>query len=45
MLNHVITWSIRHRYLVIVGNLVLAIAGVIAFAHLPMDAFPDTTPV
>ncbi|TPW17374.1 MAG: cobalt-zinc-cadmium resistance protein CzcA [bacterium] len=45
MLNHVITWSIRHRYLVIAANLVLAIAGAIAFAHLPMDAFPDTTPV
>jgi len=45
MLNHVITWSIRHRYLVITGNLLLAITGIIAFAHLPMDAFPDTTPV
>jgi len=45
MLNQIIAWSIRHRYLVILGNLALAITGGIAFAHLPMDAFPDTTPV
>mgnify|MGYP000511513655 CR=1 FL=1 len=45
MLNSIINWSIRHRYLVIFGNLVLAVVGGFAFLHLPMDAFPDTTPV
>jgi heavy metal efflux system protein len=45
MLNRIITFSIEHRVLVILGSLVLALAGVVAFVRLPIDAFPDTTPV
>ncbi len=45
MLNHVIHWSIRHRVGVLFGGAVLAALGVHAFLRLPLDAFPDTTPV
>jgi cobalt-zinc-cadmium resistance protein CzcA len=44
-LHHVIRGSIRHRRLVVLGGLVLAAIGVSAFLRLPIDAFPDTTPV
>ncbi len=45
MLNHVIRWSVRHRLAVFIGGLVLAAVGALAFLRLPIDAFPDTTPV
>jgi len=45
MLDAVISWSLRHRPLVIVLSLVVVVAGVRALAKLPIDAFPDTTPV
>ncbi len=45
MLDAVITWSLRHRLVVVVAWLAISLAGVIAYARLPIDAFPDTTPV
>ncbi len=45
MLNRVIHWSLSHRLVVIVAWLLVAVLGVIAFLRLPLDAFPDTTPV
>jgi cobalt-zinc-cadmium resistance protein CzcA len=45
MLDAVITWSLRHRLVVIAVWLAIAVAGVIAYQRLPIDAFPDTTPV
>jgi cobalt-zinc-cadmium resistance protein CzcA len=45
MLNRVIHWSVRHRLAVVLGGLVLAAMGVYAFQRLPIDAFPDTTPI
>ncbi|MBT3211915.1 MAG: efflux RND transporter permease subunit, partial [Planctomycetaceae bacterium] len=45
MLNTIITWSLNHRFLVIALTLVLVAAGVNALIRLPVDAFPDTTPV
>ena len=44
-LNAIIGWSLRHRSVVVVGWLALAFVGAISFLRLPMDAFPDTTPV
>lgn len=41
----VIRWSLRHRGVVLVGWALIALAGVLAFLRLPLDAFPDTTPV
>ncbi len=41
----VIRWSLRHRGIVLVAWVLIAVAGVLAFSRLPLDAFPDTTPV
>jgi heavy metal efflux system protein len=45
MLGAVITWALRHRLVVILAWLGVIIAGLFAFQRLPIDAFPDTTPV
>jgi cobalt-zinc-cadmium resistance protein CzcA len=45
MLNRIITWSLEHCWLVIVLSLILAASGIRALRRLPIDAFPDTTPV
>jgi heavy metal efflux system protein len=45
MLDAVITWSLRHRALVLLATAALIAVGALAFARLPIDAFPDTTPV
>ena len=45
MFNRIITWSLEHRLLVIVLALVLMATGIEALFRLPIDAFPDTTPV
>jgi Cu(I)/Ag(I) efflux system membrane protein CusA/SilA len=41
MIERLIEWSIRNRVLVIVAGLVLAVWGVYAVYHTPMDAIPD----
>jgi heavy metal efflux system protein len=45
MLETIITWSLKHRLLVIALTLIVAGTGVYTVLHLPVDAFPDTTPV
>ena len=40
----IIAGSIRHRVAVLAATLVVALAGVWAFATLTTDAFPDLTP-
>ncbi|MHC4063662.1 MAG: efflux RND transporter permease subunit [Planctomycetota bacterium] len=45
MLDAVITWSLGHRFLVIALACGLVLTGAYSLAHLPIDAFPDTTPV
>ena len=45
MLNRIITWSLDHRLLVVGLALALGAVGVQALLQLPIDAFPDTTPV
>jgi len=45
MLNKVIHWSLNHRLWVIVAWCFIAVLGAVAFLRLPLDAFPDTTPV
>lgn len=45
MLNAIITWSLRNRLVVGLGWLGIVVAGMLAFRRLPIDAFPDTTPV
>jgi cobalt-zinc-cadmium resistance protein CzcA len=45
MLTRTIEWSLRNRWFVLAASGVLLVAGVFAFRALPIDAFPDTTPV
>ncbi|MCH7871492.1 MAG: CusA/CzcA family heavy metal efflux RND transporter [Planctomycetes bacterium] len=45
MLNAIIYWSLRHRFLVIAIAVGLAVTGAFSLSRLPIDAFPDTTPV
>ena len=45
MLDAIITWSLNHRFMVIALTLVVAGMGVHTVLNLPVDAFPDTTPV
>lgn len=45
MLNGIITWSLEHRLIVIVLSVVLVGVGGKAAIDLPIDAFPDTTPI
>ena len=45
MLNAIITWSLNHRFLVIALTVLMAAGGIGALLRLPVDAFPDTTPV
>ncbi len=45
MLNAIIEWSLRYRFLVLALTGLLVITGAFSAARLPVDAFPDTTPV
>jgi cobalt-zinc-cadmium resistance protein CzcA len=45
MLNALIGFSLRNRFVVLLLAAVLVVLGVRAALHLPLDAFPDTTPV
>ena len=45
MLNQIIRFSLEQRLLVLVCAVLVVFAGAIAFQQLPIDAFPDTTPV
>lgn len=44
MLNWIIGWSLRNRLVVLLGTVGFIIWGGYAMWHLPIDAFPDTTP-
>ena len=45
MLTFILDWSLRHRLLVVLAWAGLAAAGVVSALSLPLDAYPDTTPV
>src|SRR5829696_4318993 len=45
MLNALIEASLRNRFVVLLLGGLLVVVGVRAAARLPLDAFPDTTPV
>lgn len=45
MLARVIELALRHRLATIALTLLVAVTGAWSLAHLPIDAFPDTTPV
>ena len=45
MLTWIIDASLRHRWLVMGASAALVVAGLLSFRALPIDAFPDTTPI
>jgi cobalt-zinc-cadmium resistance protein CzcA len=45
MLTALIDWSLRNRFVVLVGTLGFVVLGLISLQRLNIDAFPDTTPV
>ncbi len=45
MLNAIIDFSLKYRWLVILGAFASAVAGAVSLRFLDIDAFPDTTPV
>lgn len=45
MLNWLIQFSLRNRLLICLFSAVLVGLGIVAMSRLPIDAFPDTTPV
>lgn len=45
MLTRVLDWSLRHRLIVILTWAAIILAGVLSALRLPLDAFPDTTPI
>jgi cobalt-zinc-cadmium resistance protein CzcA len=45
MLSWIVDWSLKNRLIVLIGTIAIIVAGVLAFRQLPIDAFPDTTPV
>ena len=45
MINSIIEWSIKNRFLVILGTVFLFAAGVFAMRETPLDAIPDLSDV
>jgi Cu(I)/Ag(I) efflux system membrane protein CusA/SilA len=45
MLNAVIDWSARNRFLVLLGTLFIVLAGTVAVLRTPIDALPDLSDV
>ena len=45
MLNQIVNASLRYKVLVLVGFVLLVVFGVRAFQQVPVDAFPDVTPI
>src|SRR5947209_19026045 len=45
MLTALIDWSLRNRFLVLVGAVCFVVLGWVSLRQLNIDAFPDTTPV
>lgn len=45
MLDRLVEFSLAHRFLVVLATVLLAAAGAYAFTQLPIDAFPDVSPV
>src|SRR4051795_6842693 len=45
MLNALIDFSLKNRFVILLLGGILVALGVRAAIHLPLDAFPDTTPV
>jgi len=45
MLNKLVELSLQYKFLVVIGFVVVALLGVRAVNNIPIDAFPDVTPI
>jgi len=45
MLTHIINFSLHNRFLILTGTMLMALGGLYAAVHLPIDAVPDMTNV
>ena len=45
MLNRIVAWSLSYKYLVLLAVVLLAVLGVRSITRIPIDAFPDVSPV
>ncbi|HEX5234507.1 MAG TPA: CusA/CzcA family heavy metal efflux RND transporter [Silvibacterium sp.] len=45
VINHIIDWCARNRFLVFAGTLLLVLAGIWSLGHIPLDALPDISDV
>ncbi|MDP6408612.1 MAG: CusA/CzcA family heavy metal efflux RND transporter [Planctomycetota bacterium] len=45
MFDAIVGWSLRNRLVVLALSALVVVSGLVALAQLPIDAFPDTTPV
>lgn len=45
MINHIIDWCARNRFLVFAGTMLLVLAGIWSLGHIPLDALPDISDV
>src|SRR5690348_5590898 len=45
MLNALIDFSLKNRFIVLLVTGLLIVVGIRSAVHLPLDAFPDTTPI
>ena len=44
MIHHVVQFALRQKLLVLLMVALIAVAGVISFHHMPVDAYPDLAP-
>jgi cobalt-zinc-cadmium resistance protein CzcA len=44
MINRIVQFALRQRFLILMMVLFLAIGGAISFSHMPVDAYPDLSP-
>src|SRR5215470_7516517 len=43
MIRHLVSFSLRQPLFVLLGSVIFAVAGIIAFQALPVEAFPDVS--
>ena len=41
MINYLITWSIKHRFIVLFGAIAIIVYGIFSVKNTPVDAIPD----
>ncbi len=44
MINRIVQFALRQRFLILMMVVFLAVGGVVSFSHMPVDAYPDLSP-